>query len=111
MARNHRISYCTLLVIRLTVRFTNAAMDYYQAALLTQFIEYQQAEAQARPARQPAAAGPAETDPWADPVSSFDNLPTSCSDDPKGSKGGRQDDGAAGGSSRRASTSSSTRGT
>jgi serine carboxypeptidase-like clade 2 len=56
-------------------------MDY-QAALLTQFIEYQQQQAQAKSA---TAAEPDETDPWADPVRSFGDLPTSCSD-PKGSK-------------------------
>ena len=39
MARNHPISYCILLAILLAVPLTNAAMDY-QAALLTQFIEY-----------------------------------------------------------------------
>jgi len=81
MARNHPISYCILLAILLAVPLTNAAMDY-QAALLTQFIEYQQAQA----AKSATAAGPAETDPWADPVRSFGDLPTNCSD-PKGSKG------------------------
>ena len=80
MARNHPISYCILLAILLAVPLTNAAMDY-QAALLTQFIEYQQAQA----AKSATAAGPAETDPWADPVRSFGDLPTSCSY-PKGSK-------------------------
>ena len=78
MAPRNQISYCILLAaILLALPFTNAALD--QAALLRQLIESQQAQAKSA-----TAAGPAETDPWADHVRSFGHLPTYCRS-PKGS--------------------------
>jgi len=71
-----QISSCTVLaILLLAVRLPNAAQD--QAALLRQFVESRRA--------QRADGGPAETDPWADPVSTFGHLPTKCKN-PKGSK-------------------------
>jgi len=76
MGRN-QISYCILLAILLLAvpPLTNATLD--QATLLRQFI--------ASRSLAQSADGPAETDPWADPVSTFGHLPTYCKN-PKGSK-------------------------
>jgi serine carboxypeptidase-like clade II len=73
MTRN-QISYCILLAILHAIPLANAALD--QAALLRQFMESQAAQ---------SVPLPSETDPWADPVSSFGHLPTYCKN-PKGSK-------------------------
>ncbi|KAF8781132.1 hypothetical protein HU200_001109 [Digitaria exilis] len=74
-----QILYCILLASLLAVPppLTNAG-ELDQAALLRQFIVKSRARAQ-------SADGPAETDPWVDPVSSFGHLPTYCKN-PKGSK-------------------------
>ena len=71
MAPRNQISCCILLAaILLALPLTNAAaLD--QAALLRQLIESRQAHAKSA-----TAAGPAETDPWADRVRSFGHLPT-----------------------------------
>nr|TKW33547.1 hypothetical protein SEVIR_2G244200v2 [Setaria viridis] len=70
-------SYCVLLTfLLLAVPITSAAaLD--QAALLRQFVKSR--------SRVQSSDGSAETDPWADPVSSFGHLPTYCKN-PKGSK-------------------------
>ena len=78
MGRNRQIPYCNLLaILLLAVPLANATLD--QAALLRQFI------ASRSRAQSLDLEGPAETDPWADPASSFGHLPTDCKN-PKGSK-------------------------
>ncbi|KAJ1289997.1 hypothetical protein BS78_02G208200 [Paspalum vaginatum] len=74
MARSLRCIFLAILVA--IVPLTNAAL-LNQAALLSQFLERQ---ANANP-----AASADETDPWADPASSFAHLPTYCKN-PSGSK-------------------------
>lgn len=72
------ISSCILLAFLLAVPSTNAAaLD--QATLLREFVKSRTRT------RTQSADGPAETDPWAHPVSSFGHLPTYC-EDPEGSK-------------------------
>ncbi|CAN6196227.1 unnamed protein product [Urochloa humidicola] len=73
------ISPCILLAILLAVPLTTNAAGLDQAAMLRQFIRSQSR------AQTTEEDGPAETDPWADPVSSFGHLPTYCKN-PKGSK-------------------------
>jgi serine carboxypeptidase-like clade 2 len=77
MARN-QISCCILLAaILLALPLTNAALD--QAALLRQLMESHRAQG--------VALSDETDDTWADPVSSFGHLPTSCNcKPPKGSK-------------------------
>nr|CAB3453628.1 unnamed protein product [Digitaria exilis] len=77
MGKNH-ILYCILLASLLAVPPLTNAGELDQAALLRQFIVKSRARAQ-------SADGPAETDPWVDPVSTFGHLPTYCKN-PKGSK-------------------------
>lgn len=73
--RNH-ISYYVLLVILVGASFGNAALEQHD--LLIKFIE--------SAAQKLADNGPAEVDPWADPVGSFGHLPTRCKNPPEGSK-------------------------
>ncbi|TVU09857.1 hypothetical protein EJB05_43354, partial [Eragrostis curvula] len=70
-----RISYCIVLVILLGAQATNAA-QLDQATLLRQFIA----------SRDRSVDTSDETDPWADPATSFRDLPSYCKTLPKGSK-------------------------
>ncbi|CAN6210961.1 unnamed protein product [Urochloa humidicola] len=78
MAKN-QIASCIFLAILLAAPapLPSAALD--QAAMLRQFMESQARSVPSSPGDN------GETDPWADPVSSFGHLPTHCKN-PKGSK-------------------------